>query len=63
MLRDGLKESISKRLKKYKGSRIRVSAPDWYNFYVGRPHGYRAMRSEQSEEERRKKERRQNGQF
>ena len=39
MLRDGLKKSISKRLEKYKGSRIRVSAPDWYSFYVGRPHG------------------------
>ena len=28
-----------------------MSAPDWYSFYVGRPHGYRAMGSEQSEEE------------
>ena len=47
--------SISKRPEKYKGSRIGVSAPDWYSFYVGRPHGYHAMGSEQSEEEERKK--------
>ena len=33
-----------------------MSASDWYSFYVGRPHGYRAMGSEQSEEERKKKE-------
>ena len=51
LLRDGLKKCFSKQLLKYKGSRIRVSAPDWYSFYVGRSHGYRAMGSEQSEEE------------
>ena len=59
LLRDGLKKCFSKQLLKYKGSRIRVSAPDWCSFCVCRPHGYRAMRSEQSEErkkERRKKE-------
>ena len=60
LLRDGLKKCFSKQLLKYKGSRIRVSAPDWYSFYVGRPHGYRAMGSEQSEEEDKT---RQNGQF
>ena len=60
---------MSKRLEKYKGSRIRVSAPDWYSFYVGRLHGYRAMGSEQSlssiymEQSEEEYKTRQNGQF
>ena len=32
-----------------------MSASDWYSFYVGRPHGYRAMGSEQSEERKKTK--------
>ena len=40
-----------------------MSAPDWYSFYVGRPHGYRAVGSEQSEEEERKKKEDKMGNF